>query len=29
MSNRIKRILVYGLVASKTFGGIGSFLTAR
>lgn len=27
MSNSIKRILVYGLVASKTFGGIGSFLT--
>ena len=27
MSNDINRILVYGLVASKTFGGIGSFLT--
>lgn len=27
MSNSVKRILVYGLVASKTFGGIGSFLT--
>ena len=27
MSNSIQRILVYGLVASKTFGGIGSFLT--
>lgn len=27
MSNDVKRILVYGLVASKTFGGIGSFLT--
>ena len=27
MSNSVKRILVYGLVASKTFGGVGSFLT--
>ena len=27
MSADVKRILVYGLVASKTFGGIGSFLT--
>ena len=27
MSENQKRILVYGLVASKTFGGIGSFLT--
>lgn len=27
MSNSVKRVLVYGLVASKTFGGIGSFLT--
>lgn len=27
MSTEIRRILVYGLVASKTFGGIGSFLT--
>lgn len=27
MSENPKRILVYGLVASKTFGGIGSFLT--
>ena len=27
MSNSTRRILVYGLVASKTFGGIGSFLT--
>ena len=27
MSENKKRILVYGLVASKTFGGIGSFLT--
>ncbi len=27
MSDNKNRILVYGLVASKTFGGIGSFLT--
>ena len=27
MSENKKRILVYGLVAAKTFGGIGSFLT--
>ncbi len=27
MTENIKKILVYGLVASKTFGGIGSFLT--
>lgn len=26
MSSDVKRILVYGLVASKTFGGVGSFL---
>lgn len=27
MNSSVKRVLVYGLVASKTFGGIGSFLT--
>ncbi len=27
MSSNVKRILVYGMVASKTFGGVGTFLT--
>ena len=27
MSSNVKRILVYGMVASKTFGGVGIFLT--